>query len=39
VEDHSNRLEQEEDRISELEDQIEIKEKTTRNLSQKTHEL
>jgi hypothetical protein len=35
VEDHSSRLEQVENRISELEDKIEIKEKSRRNFSQK----
>jgi outer membrane phospholipase A len=39
VEDHSSRLEQVEDRISELKDKIEIKEKNWRNLSQTTEEL
>jgi hypothetical protein len=39
VEGHSSRLEQVEDRISELEDKIEIKEKNKRNLSQTTQEL
>jgi hypothetical protein len=38
VESHSSRLEQVEDRISELKDKIEIKEKT-RNLSKTTQEL
>jgi TolA-binding protein len=36
VEDHSSRLEQMEDRISELNDKIEIKEKNKRNLRQTT---
>jgi hypothetical protein len=36
VEDHSSRLEYVEDRISELKDKIEIKEKNRRNLSQTT---
>jgi hypothetical protein len=36
VEDHSSRLEHVEDRISELKDKIEIKEKNRRNLSQTT---
>jgi hypothetical protein len=39
VEDYSSRLEQVEDRISELKDKIEIKEKNRRNLSQTTEEL
>jgi hypothetical protein len=39
VEGHSSRLEQVENRISELEDKIEIKEKNRRNLSQTTYEL
>jgi hypothetical protein len=39
VEGHSSRLEQVEDRISWLEDKIEIKEKNRRNLSQTTQEL
>jgi uncharacterized protein YjgD (DUF1641 family) len=39
VEGHSSRLKQVEDRISELEDKIEIKEKNGRNLSQTTHKL
>jgi septal ring factor EnvC (AmiA/AmiB activator) len=34
VEGHSSRVEQVEDRISDLEDKIEIKEKNKRNLSQ-----
>jgi hypothetical protein len=36
---YSSRIEQVEDRISELEDNIEIKEKKERNLSQTTQEL
>jgi hypothetical protein len=36
---HSSRLEQVEDRLSELEDKIEIKEKNRRNLIQTTQEL
>jgi hypothetical protein len=36
---HYNRVEQVEDRMSELEDKIEIKEKNRRNLSQTTQEL
>jgi predicted nucleic acid-binding Zn-ribbon protein len=39
VEDHSSRLEQVKDRISDLEDKIEMKEKNRRNLSQTTQEL
>jgi predicted nucleic acid-binding Zn-ribbon protein len=39
VKGHSSRLEQVEDRISELEDKIEIKEKNRRTLSQTTQEL
>jgi chromosome segregation ATPase len=39
LEDHSSRLEQVEDRISELKDKIEIKEKNRRSLSQTTQEL
>jgi hypothetical protein len=39
VEGRSSRLEQEEDRISELKDKIEIKEKNRGNLSQRTQEL
>jgi hypothetical protein len=39
VEGHSSRLEQVEDRISEFEDKIEIKEKKGRTLSQTTQEL
>jgi hypothetical protein len=39
VEGHSSRLEQVENRISESEDKIEIKEKNRRNLSQTTQEL
>jgi hypothetical protein len=39
VEDHSRKLEQVKDRASELEDKIEIKEKSRRNLSQTTEEL
>jgi chromosome segregation ATPase len=39
MEGHSSRLEQVEDRISELEDKIEIKEKNRKNLSQTTQEL
>jgi hypothetical protein len=39
VEGHSSRLEQVEDRISELEDKIEIKEKKRRNLSHTNQEL
>jgi hypothetical protein len=39
VEGHSSRLEQVEDRILELEDKIEIKEKNRRNLSQTTQKL
>jgi hypothetical protein len=39
VEGHSRRLEQVEDRISELEDKTEIKEKNRRNLIQTTQEL
>jgi hypothetical protein len=39
VEGHSSRLEQVKDRISELKDKIEIKEKNRRNLSQTTQEL
>jgi hypothetical protein len=39
VEGHSSRLEQVEDRISELEDKMEIKEKNRRNLSQTNQEL
>jgi hypothetical protein len=38
VEDHSSRL-QVEDRITELEDKTEIKEKTEKNLSETTQEL
>jgi hypothetical protein len=38
VEGHSSRLEQVEDRISELQHKIEIKEKNRRNLSQTTQE-
>jgi hypothetical protein len=36
---HSSRLQQVEDRISELEEKTEIKEKNRRNLSQTTQEL
>jgi hypothetical protein len=39
VEGHSSRLEQVEDRISEIEDKIDAKEKNRRNLSQTTPEL
>jgi hypothetical protein len=39
VEGHSHRLEEVEDRLSELKDKIEIKEKTEKNLSQTTQEL
>jgi hypothetical protein len=39
VEGHCSRLKQVEDRISELEDKIEIKEKNRRTLSQTTQEL
>jgi hypothetical protein len=39
VKGHSSRLEQVEDRISELKDKIEIKEKSRRTLSQTTQEL
>jgi hypothetical protein len=39
VEVHSHRLEEVEDRLSELKDKIEIKEKTEKNLSQTTQEL
>jgi hypothetical protein len=39
VEGHSSRLEKVEDRISELYDKIEIKEKNGRNLSQTTQML
>jgi hypothetical protein len=39
VEGHSSRLEHVEDRISDLKDKIEIKEKNRRNLSQTTQEL
>jgi chromosome segregation ATPase len=39
VDNHSSRLEQVEDRISELEDKVEIKEKNGRNLSQTTQKL
>jgi hypothetical protein len=39
VEGHSSRLEQVEDRISELEDKIQIKEKSQRTVSQTTQEL
>jgi predicted nucleic acid-binding Zn-ribbon protein len=39
VEGHSSRLEQVEDRISELENKIEVKGKNRRNLSQITQEL
>jgi hypothetical protein len=39
VEGHSSRLEQVEDRISELKDKIEITEKNRRNLSKTTQEL
>jgi hypothetical protein len=39
VEDHSSRLEQVKNRISELKDKIEAKEKNGRNLSQTTQEL
>jgi hypothetical protein len=39
VEGHSSRLEQVEDRISELEDKMEIKEKNRRNLSQTNQEM
>jgi hypothetical protein len=38
-EDHCNRLDQVEDRISELKDKIEIKEKNRRTFSQTTQEL
>jgi hypothetical protein len=39
VEDHSIRQEQVEDRVKELKDKIEIKEKNRRTLSQTTQEL
>jgi chromosome segregation ATPase len=39
VESHSSRLQQVEDRISELKDKIKIKEKNRRTLSQTTKEL
>jgi hypothetical protein len=39
VEDHSSRLDKEEDRISELKNKIEIKGKNRRNLSETTQEL
>jgi hypothetical protein len=39
VEIYFSRLEQVEDRISELKDKVEIKEKNRRNLSQTTQEL
>jgi hypothetical protein len=39
VEGHYSRLEQVEDRISEFKDEIEMKEKNRRNLSQTTQEL
>jgi uncharacterized protein YdcH (DUF465 family) len=39
VDGHSSKLERVEDRVSELEDKIEIKEKNRRNLSQTTQEL
>jgi TolA-binding protein len=39
VESHASRLEQLEDKISEFEDKIEIKEKKRRNLNQTTQEL
>jgi hypothetical protein len=39
VESHASRLKQVEDRISELQDKIKIKEKNGRNLSQTTQEL
>jgi hypothetical protein len=39
VEDYSSRLEQMEDRISELKDKIEINEKNRKNFSQTTQEL
>jgi hypothetical protein len=39
VEGHSNRLKQAEDRNSELEDKIEIKEKNRRHLSEKAQDL
>jgi hypothetical protein len=39
VKGHSSRLEQVEDRISELQHKIDIKEKNLRNLSQTTQEL
>jgi hypothetical protein len=39
VEGNSNRLEQVEDRLSELKDKIEIKEKNWRNISQTTQDL
>jgi hypothetical protein len=39
VKGHSNRLEQAEDRISELKDKIKIKEKNRRNFRQTTQEL
>jgi hypothetical protein len=39
VEGHTTKLEQMEDRISELKDKTEIKEKNRRNLSQTTQEL
>jgi uncharacterized protein YdcH (DUF465 family) len=39
VEAHSSRLEKVEDRISELEDKIESKEKNRRTLSQTTQEI
>jgi predicted nuclease with TOPRIM domain len=39
AEGHSSRLEQVEDRISELEDEIDIKEKNRSTLSQTTQEL
>jgi chromosome segregation ATPase len=39
VESHSTRLQQVEDRISELKDKIKIKEKNRRTLSQTTKEL
>jgi hypothetical protein len=39
VEGHTSRLEQVEDRISELKDKIEVKEKNRRNLSKTTQEL
>jgi hypothetical protein len=39
VESHSSKLEQVQDRISGLEDKIDVKEKTRRTLTQKTQEL